>query len=280
MARTVIRRNRSIGGGILTLLGLALALLWLVPLAWAVDTAIKPETETTRLPLTWLPDTPTLDAFRKVFAEGGIPRWLFNSLVVAVGVTVLTLVLTTLAAYGFARTDFPGRRWLFWLVLAGIMVPPQALIVPLFDEMQALGLVDTYWGMILPQLAAPVMVFILKKFFDGLAREYEEAAELDGAGRLRVFWHVVLPMSRPVLAAVAVFTFVTTWNNFLWPFIVVSDPQLMTVPVGLGNVQGSYGLRYAQLMASALVGGLPLVVLYAVLQRHVIRGVADAGLKG
>jgi multiple sugar transport system permease protein len=140
--------------------------------------------------------------------------------------------------------------------------------------------VDTYWGMILPQLAAPVMVFILKKFFDGLPREYEEAANLDGASRLRIFWSVVLPMSRPVLAAVAVFTFVTTWNNFLWPFIVISDPSLMTVPVGLGNVQSSYGLRYAQLMASALIGGAPLIVLYAILQRHVIRGVADAGLKG
>jgi multiple sugar transport system permease protein len=274
------RRHRSLGGTALTVLGLALALLWLIPLAWALDTAIKPESETTRVPLTWLPDVFTLDAFRSVFTEGGIQRWLFNSVIVAVGVTVLTLVLASLAAYGFSRTDFPGRRWLFWLVLAGIMVPPQALIVPLFDEMQALDLVDTYWAMILPQLAAPVMVFILKKFFDGLPREYEEAADLDGASRIRIFWHVVLPMSRPVLAAVAVFIFITTWNNFLWPFIAVTDPDLMTVPVGLATVQSSYGLRYAQLMASALLGGLPLIVLYAILQRHVIRGVADAGLKG
>jgi multiple sugar transport system permease protein len=280
MTTTARRRHWSLGGGVLTVTGLALALLWLIPLAWAVDTAVKPEDETTRVPLRWIPEVFTLDAFRSVFAQGDIQRWLLNSTVVAVGVTVLTLALASLAAYGFSRTDFPGRRWLFALVLAGIMVPTQALIVPLFDEMQALGLVDTYWGMILPQLAAPVMVFILKKFFDGLPREYEEAADLDGASRLRIFWSVVLPMSRPVLAAVAVFTFVTTWNNFLWPFIVVSDPDLMTVPVGLANVQSSYGLRYAQLMASALMGGLPLIILYAILQRHVIRGVADAGLKG
>src|SRR5690606_8411387 len=111
------------------------------------------------------------------------------------------------------------RRWLFAAVLAGIMVPPQVLIVPLFDEMRALGLVDTYWGMILPQLVAPAMVFILKKFFDGIPRDYEEAAELDGASRLRIFWSVVLPMSRPILAAVGIFTFISAWNNFLWPFI-------------------------------------------------------------
>jgi multiple sugar transport system permease protein len=280
MSGTTVRRRWSVGGAILTAIGLALALLWLVPLAWALDTAIKPEDQTTTIPLRWIPETFTLDAFRSVLDAGDVPRWLLNSLVVAIGVTVLTLALASMAAYGFSRLIFPGQRWLFVLVLAGIMVPPQALIVPLFAEMQALGLVDTYWGMILPQLAAPIMVFILKKFFDGLPREYEQAAELDGASRFRIFWSIVLPMSRPVLATVAVFTFVTAWNNFLWPFIAVSDPDLMTVPVGLANVQSSYGLRYAQIMASALLGGLPLIVLYAFLQRHVIRGVGNAGIRG
>lgn len=274
------RRRWSLGGGILTGLGVALGLLWLVPIAWAVDTAIKPEAETTKIPLTWIPKVFTLEAFRSVFKQGDVPLWLVNSVIVAVVVTLLTLALTSLAAYGFARTRFPGRGWVFAVVLAGIIVPPQVLIVPLFDEMQALGLVDTYLGMILPQLAAPMMVFILKSFFDGLPREYEDAASIDGAGRLRIFWSVVLPMSRPVLAAVGIFTFITTWNNFLWPFIVVTDPDLMTVPVGLATVQSSYGLRYAQVMASAILGGLPLVIIYAFMQRQVIRGVGDAGLKG
>lgn len=273
-------RHWTVGGGILTGLGVALGLVWLVPMAWALDTALKPESETTNIPLEWIPDTWTLEAFRSVFDQGDVPLWLFNSVVVSVLVTILTLALTSLAAYGFARTRFPGRKWVLALVIAGIIVPPQVLIVPLFDEMQALGMVDTYWGMILPQLAAPMMVFILKSFFDGIPREYEDAASMDGAGRLRIFWSVILPMSRPVLAAVGIFTFITSWNNFLWPFIVTTDPDLMTVPVGLATVQSSYGLRYAQVMASALLGGLPLVVVYAFLQRHVIRGVADAGLKG
>ncbi|PSL05228.1 carbohydrate ABC transporter membrane protein 2 (CUT1 family) [Haloactinopolyspora alba] len=257
-----------------------LAVVWLIPLAWALSTSLKPEAETTRIPLSLLPSTVTVDAYTSVLSNGDIVRWFWNSTVVSVLVTVLTLVVSVLAAYGFSRTRFPGRSVLFAIVVAGILVPPQVLIVPLFDEMVTLGLVDTYWGIALPQVVAPIMVFILKKFFDGVSRDYEDAARVDGASRLRIVWSVILPMSKPILVAVAIFTFIQAWNNFLWPFIVTTDPQMMTIPVGLANVQGSYGLRYAQVMASAVLGGLPLLVVYALFQRHVIRGVGDAGIKG
>jgi multiple sugar transport system permease protein len=257
-----------------------LALLWLVPLLWAIDTSLKPEPETTQTPITWLPGAPTIDAYRSVLDQGSILRWFLNSTIVACLVTTLTLVVSTLAAYGFSRTTFPGRRVLFGILIAGILVPPQVLIVPLFQEMTGLGLVDTYWGIVLPQVVAPVMVFVLKKFFDGVSRDYEDAARVDGATRLRIVWSVMVPMSRPVLGAVAIFTFIGAWNNFLWPFIVTTDPAMMTIPVGLANVQGSYGLRYAQIMASAVLGGLPLLVVFALFQRQVVRGVGDAGIKG
>ncbi|MFC4585404.1 carbohydrate ABC transporter permease [Sphaerisporangium corydalis] len=256
-----------------------IALLWLTPLLWAVDTALKPESDTTRIPVTWW-GAFTFDAFRKVFAESDLARWFLNSTVVAVGVTVLVLLTASMAAYGFSRTAFRGRRALFGIVIAGIMVPPQVLVVPLFREMLGLGLVDTYWAMILPQVAAPAMVFILKKFFDGLPRELEEAARVDGASPWRLYWQVVLPLSRPVLAAVGIFTFILTWNNFFWPFLAVSDPDLMTIPVGLATIQSSYGLRYAQIMASAVLGGLPLLVAYVFFQRDIIRSVAHTGLSG
>jgi multiple sugar transport system permease protein len=257
-----------------------IAALWLAPLAWAVDTALKPEAETTQVPVTWIPSTFTLDAFNIVLGQGDLIRWFINSTIVTVAVTALVLFVSSMAAYGFSRTEFRGRRLLFALTLAGIMVPPQALIVPLFREMQALGMVDTYWALILPQVAVPAMVFILKKFFDGLPRETEDAARVDGASTWRVYWNIVLPLSRPVLAAVGVFTFITTWNNFLWPFVVISDPSLMTVPVGVGSVQGTYGLRYAQIMASAILGGLPLLIAYVFFQRQIIRSVAHTGLTG
>ncbi|MCG5219788.1 carbohydrate ABC transporter permease [Streptosporangium sp. KLBMP 9127] len=257
-----------------------IAVLWLTPLLWAVDTSLKPEGETTLVPLTWFSDNFSVEAFQRVFAQSDMLRWFLNSTVVAVGVTALVLATASLAAYGFSRTDFRGKRLVFGVVVAGIMVPPQVLVVPLYDEMLALGLIDTYWAMILPQVAAPAMVFILKKFFDGIPRELEEAARVDGASILRIFWQVVLPLSRPVLSAVGIFTFIFTWNNFFWPFLAVSDPDLMTIPVGLATIQSSYGLRYAQIMASAVLGGLPLLVAYVFFQRNIIRSVAHTGLSG
>jgi multiple sugar transport system permease protein len=249
-----------------------LAVIWLVPLAWALDTALKPESETTRIPVSWFVDGMGLTAFGRALADGSLLTWLGNSLLVGVAVTVLTVAVTSLAAYGLSRTRFRGRGVVLALLVAGIVVPPQVLIVPLFAEMAGLGLADTYWALILPQVVLPAMVYVLKKFFDGVPRELEEAA-VDGAGRLRVYWSLMLPLARPALAAVAIFTFVTTWNNFLWPFVAVSDPHLMTFPVGLATVQSSYGVRYAQVLAAALLGGLPLVALFLAFQRQLVTAI-------
>ncbi len=272
------QRTSRIGTTIALVIAAALAALWLIPLLWAVDTSFKPESETTRVPLDWIPSQFTLDAYRQVIAAGQIGQWMLNSAITAAVVTVLVVLLSSMAAYGFARTRFRGRKVLFALVIAGIVVPPQVLVVPLFAEMVSLGLVDTYWGIILPQVAAPIMVYILKKFFDALPRELEEAALIDGASRLRIYWQVVMPLSRQVLAAVAIFTFVITWNNFLWPFVVATDPDTMTLPVGLATVQTTYGVRYAQIMATVVLGALPLLVVFVLFQRQIVRGIAHTGL--
>jgi multiple sugar transport system permease protein len=257
-----------------------LAAVWLVPLAWAVATALKPEAETTTIPVEWIASTITLEGFRSTLGSGNLPRWFFNSLITASAVTAITVLLSSLAAFGFSRTRFRGKNVLFWLILAGIMVPGQILIIPLFTEMQALRLVDSYWGIILPQVASPVAVFIFKQFFDGIPRDLEEAATLDGASRLRVYWQIWMPLARSAIAAVAIFTFVGAWNNFLWPFIVTTDPNLMTLPVGLSQVQTSYGIRYAQIMASAVLAGLPLLVVFLFFQRQIVQGIAGTGIKG
>ncbi|MEU8892313.1 carbohydrate ABC transporter permease [Streptomyces sp. NPDC048442] len=275
------RRPRWTPGRVgMLVVALVLVVVWVVPIAWALATSLKPEGETTKTPLEWIGSTLTLDAYRQVWKSGDLGQWMFNSAYISVVTTLLTVVLCAMAAYGFARTDFRGKRILYGLVLAGIMVPPQVLIAPLFAEMVSLGLVDTYWGVILPQVAVPAMVFILVKFFDGVPRELEEAAFVDGAGRWRVFWTIVMPLSRPILAAVAIFTFISTWNNFLWPFLVTTDPGGMTLPVGLVNVQSSYGVRYAQMMASVVIAGLPLLVVFALFQRQIVRGIAHTGLAG
>ncbi|WP_326799396.1 carbohydrate ABC transporter permease [Streptomyces sp. NBC_01808] len=275
------RRPRWTRGRVAMLLAaLVLAAAWVLPLAYALATSLKPMGEEVETPLTWIGSSVTFDAYDKVWAAGDIPRWMLNTLYISVMTTLLTVLLCAMAAYGFARTEFRGRKVLYAVVLAGIMVPPQVLMAPLFAEMAALGLVDTYWGVILPQVAVPAMVFILVKFFEGVPRELEEAAFCDGAGRWRVFFTIVLPLSRPVLAAVSIFVFIHTWNNFLWPFLVTTDPNGMTLPVGLVNIQSSYGVRYSQVMASLVMAGLPLLVVFAVFQRQIVRGVAHTGLAG
>jgi len=270
-------KRKFTNSGIFAIL-LVLTILWLTPLAWALDTALKPESETTIFPLTWLSSHFTLQAFASTLSTSDLPRWYFNSILTSVVISLVTVVLASMAAYAFSRIPFRGRGVLFWIILAGIMIPGQVLIVPLFALMQSFGFVDTYQGIILPQIASPFAVFIFKQFFDGIPRDYDEAALMDGASRLRVYWQVLIPLARPAVATVAILTFVAAWNNFIWPFIVITDTKMMTIPVGLATVQTSYGIRYAQIMASALLGGLPAVIIFLFFQRQIVEGLAG-GLK-
>ncbi len=273
-------RDRLMGWMAFALLLLA-AIVWLIPIAWVVDTALKTESDTTTVPVTWIPPSGfTLESFWQILSAGNMLRWYFNSFLTSSIITLMVVLLASLAAFGFSRVAFRGSNFLFFMIVAGIVIPPQVLIVPLFIEMQALGLVDTYWGIILPQMAAPIAVFIFKQFFDGIPHELEDAARVDGASRLRVYWQIWMPLSRPAIAAVAIFIFVLSWNNFLWPFIVVTNTDMMTIPVGIATVQSSYGVRYADIMASAVLAGLPLVIVFLFFQRQIVQGIANTGLKG
>ncbi|MEV4998212.1 carbohydrate ABC transporter permease [Streptomyces niveus] len=302
MPREVARRRRGGGEGgagaggrgwhpmlgagllprVLSVLALILmAGVWLVPLAWGVNTSFKSEVDASAAGGDWIPAGGfTLAAYREIFAQGNLPVWALNSLLIGVAVTVLTVVVSALAAYALSRGLFRGRRALLAVTVASIMVPPQILIVPLFRQMLVMNLVDTYAAVILPQVVAPVMVFILKKFFDAVPRELEEAARIDGAGSVRIFVSVILPLSRPILAAVSIFVFITTWNNFLWPFIITSDPTLMTLPVGLSSVKDSYGLQNAQASAASVLAAVPLLVVFMLFQRQIVKSVATTGLGG
>jgi multiple sugar transport system permease protein len=259
---------------------LVFALIWLVPIAWAINTALKPNAETTRVPVTWLIENPTLDSFRAVLEQGDMVNWLATSFITSAVITFLTVVTASMAAYTLSRMRFPGQKYVFVLILAGIMIPGQVLIVPQFRQMELLGLLNTYWAVILPQVPAAIAVFIFKQFFDGIPRELEDAARTDGASPWRVYRRIIVPLSRPAIAAVSIFTFIWSWNNLLWPLLVLTNPDLMTVPVGLATVQGSYGIRYADIMASAVIGGLPLLAVFLLFQRHIVEGIAGTGLKG
>ena len=258
-----------------------LALLWALPLLWAMSTALRSEEETVLPQLHWLPLEWTGAAFSKMLAAGNIPAWVFNSAVVALAVTALTVAISIMAAYAFSQLRFRGRRLLFWLAMLAFMLPFEALLIPLFRLMFKLGMIDTYAGLILPQVVSPVVIYVFKQFFDAIPGDFREAAVLDGASPARVLWHVYLPLGGNIVWAMAIVVFMGAWNNFLWPFIVVTSPQMMTIPLGLTQTQDAFGVRYAQQMAAALLGALPVALAYLMFQRRVTHGfLAATGLKG
>ncbi|WP_243229501.1 carbohydrate ABC transporter permease [Microbacterium sp. CIAB417] len=260
---------------------LLMAIGWLLPFLWAVATAFKTETDAASGDPSWIGASgPTVEAFAAILSQGNVYIWAFNSLWTSAAVTAITLAISALAAYAFSRLDFTGRKWLFAVIIASIVVPPQVLIIPLFYQMLTFNMIDTYWGLILPQVVAPAMVFILKRFFDAIPIELEDAARVDGASRLRIFWSIVLPLSRPILASVAIFVFIGAWNNFLWPFLVINDTTLMTLPVGLQTVISAYGVQYAQVMAQAVLAALPLIIVFIIFQKQIVKGVATSGFGG
>jgi multiple sugar transport system permease protein len=258
---------------------IALALLWLVPVAWTVDTSVKAENATIIIPATWDVPKVTFSAYGAVFSATDIGRWYINSAVVAILVTAFTVLTASMAGYALSRRQFRGKTFWYAAILAGIMIPPQALIVPLFREFQVVHLINTYWALVLPQVPAPISVFIFKKFFDGIPIELEQAAEVDGASWWTAYRRIALPLARPAVAAVAIFTFVWTWNNFLWPFLAATSQTMMTLPTGLGTVVSGVGIIFALQMASAVLGALPLVFVFLLGQRYIVEGVAGTGLK-
>ena len=273
-------RGPSLGRAIrYVVLGVAVV-IWLAPFAWALATSLKPDSETTVAPVSWFATKQTLDAYRTVFGNGQITRWWFNSLVTSTVITAGTILFASMAAFAFSRIRYRGAGVLQWLVLAGLIVPFQALIVPLFQEMKSFGLADNYLGIILPQIAAPIAVLVFKRAFDAIPADLEESALIDGASPWRIYWQIWMPLSRATIAAVGIFTFVLAWNNFIWPFVITSERDLMTVPVGLATVNAGYGALYAQQMALAILGALPVLVAFLLFQRQIVQGIANTGIKG
>jgi multiple sugar transport system permease protein len=257
------------------------AVLWLLPTLWALRTSLVSNATASLGAEAVLKDTnPTRHSYSVLLQSGDIWNWYVASAVTSVLTVVLTVLFASMAGYVLSRMQFRGRWLVFMLVVLGIMVPTQVLIVPIFRELSAMHLLNTYWSVILPQVPAVVAVFIFKQFFDGLPREMEEAARIDGAGPWRIYRSIVMPMSTPVISAVGILTFVTVWNNLILPLYTLTNPKLMTIPVGLATVQGSYGQRLADIQASAILGALPLVILYFFFQRRIVEGFAGSGVKG
>ena len=268
-------------GNLLLALMAVLTVLWLLPAFWVLVMSFKPNAELMRSTAGFLPIPFTIENYANLLAVSSTPNWLMNSLIVAFGMTALTLIVSSLAGYAFARIEFPGRRVLFALVLTGLMVPEQAVFIPLHVMFASLDLHNTHAALLLPHVAVPMGVFVMTQFFRAVPRELEEAAELDNAGRLKIFTRIMLPLSFPALTTLGLFTFMYAWNDFLWPLVSATDASMYTVTVGLASIQGNFAQSegLGSVMASAVFASAPIVLIYLIFQKYIVRGVAMGNSK-
>ncbi|MEU7983841.1 carbohydrate ABC transporter permease [Streptosporangium canum] len=276
------RDIRSLRRALLHLVLAVIAALYLSPLVYMLSTSFKTREGAGSTDPQWVPAPATLDAYREILGSPDSPilTWFLNSLVAATGHAVLVLVTAAPAAYALARLRFRGRSAIFATVVATLFVPPVVLLIPNFLIVNELSWVDSLPAVIIPAAAGAFGVFFLRQFFVTLPGELEEAAELDGCNRWQIFVTIALPLARPALVTLFLLSFLTNWNDFLWPIYVLLSPESLTLPAGLGNFQGANNIRYDLLMAGAVIASLPVIVLYLVAQRWVIEGISRSGLKG
>jgi multiple sugar transport system permease protein len=269
-------RTGRIGSQLLLGGVILLALAWVAPLLWVLALSFKPnDLLMARTDVLFSPPF-TARNYLDILHTSSLLRWLWNSAVVSLGQTALILVLASLAGYGFARTNFPGKRVVFAVVLAGLAVPEQAIVIPLHRMFAQAQMHNTYSALILPRLAAPFGVYLMTQYFKAIPLEIEEAALLDNASRLKIFFRVVLPLSLPAQATLAIFSFLNAWNDYLWPLISASRPDMYTLTVGLASTQTNFaqaeGIGF--LMAQAIFAGLPVFIIYLFFQKYIVAAVA------
>ena len=259
-----------IAGGIVTLF----------PLLWMVSASFMASGEAVTFPPHLVPKIPTLDQYRQLFVRLNLGQAFFSSSIVSIAVTLFSLLFNSMAGYAFAKLRFQGRERLFGLLLSALVIPAQVGMLPLFLMMKTLHLVNTYWGVIIPSLASVFGIFLIRQFMLSVPQELLEAARIDGAGEFRIYWSVILPLARPILATLAIFTFMTTWNDFMWPLIVLSGQSHYTLPVSIASLVGEHAQDVELMMAGSVVTVLPVLLLFLMLQRYYIAGLMVGSVKG
>ncbi len=275
-------RQFSIGT---TLLYIALvfgALITLMPTVYMFSQAFTPEDQTMRWPIRWIPETPTVGNFQRIFNDPTLPviRWFLNSMLVASSVTALVLFICSLTAYAYARLEFPGRDVIFFLLLTSLMIPGAVTFIPNFLLMRNLGWLDSYHGLIWLHGANVFGVFLLRQHFMSVPKELEEAAVMDGAGRFRIYWQIALPLVSSAMVALGIFTFLGNWNDLFWPLVILSDRTRLTLPVGLQVLGGGNYVQRGVTMAAAALATTPPLILYAIFQRRIVAGITLTGMGG
>ena len=255
------------------------ALIALVPFLYVILTSIKETRTLFSYPPKWIPDDPTTINYRKLISEHPYERWLFNSFFVASVVTVIKVVIDSMAGYAFAKMRFSGRDGLFLLVLMTLMIPFSATLIPLYIIVRELHMTNSYWGLILPPLASPIGIFMMRQFIESLPNDLENAARLDGCSEFQIYRKVILPLVKPGLVVLSVFTFMNQWTSYLWPLVVNTKPEMMTLTVGIQSLRSLFTVDWGILSAGAVLSMLPLVLVFVFLQRYFIAGSIAGALK-
>ncbi|MDR6665240.1 carbohydrate ABC transporter permease [Rhizobium sp. 1399] len=272
--------GKTIGNALLLILTLVIACTWAFPIYWAIVTSIKPEQDVVNK-TTLFPDVFNFSAYYYALFETKLSTWYLNSIVTSVSVTVVVIFISVMCAYALSQIVFPGRKLLYGIILASFMVPSQALVISQFVLMHKLNLINTWGGIILPQLIVPVVVIVYKQFFDSVPKELREAAKLDGCGEFQILFKLYLPLNWGITTALAIITYIMAWNAFLWPFLVTNSDDMMTITVGITQTRDAFGVKYARDMAVAILAAMPVAVAYLLFQKRVTQALMlSSGIKG
>ena len=272
--------RRRLGQAGYYIISILLAVLALIPFLWMISTSLKSRGALMSIPIEWIPAEPALDAYTEVFSRFPFLRTIGNSLFISVAFTLITLVSASMAAFAFAKLRFRGSGVILSIYIATMMIPTQVTMIPLFVVMNRLGLIDSYASVILPSMFKPFAVFLLVQQMKTIPNDYLDAARIDGAGLFHIYFRVALPLCIPTLATLAVTTFMESWNDYLWPLLMLTDRNKMTLPIALSTLNGQYNTEYNVLMAGSLISMIPIVVIYIAAQKQFRAGLMAGGIKG
>lgn len=268
------------GSVVLTVLSAVLAVIFLAPLVWAFFVSLQHEGKQITGVLSWFSPPYTFRNYPDLIIGSDVAKWLFNSVLVAVIVTVLTIIFSAMAAYALAKIKFVGRNKLYFYFLLGLMVPGEATIVPLFITANGLHLIDSYAGLLLPSVAVSMNLIIMVTFFKGIPDSLIEAARIDGAGELIIFARIMMPLSKAVLSTISIFAFIGSWNNYLWPLLCAMDSSKFTLPVGIPIFAGTYTVDYVKPMTANMIASIPAIIIYFIFEKQIVQGITMSGVKG
>ncbi len=265
---------------IIMMISLFIACVFLIPIAWSLACSLKTEGMKITSAFDWFAPPYTLENYPSVIFSSSVSTWFINSMFNAFMSVVLTILVTSLAAYPIAKLNFKGKSWLFLFFTIGLIVPGEATILPLFIITNQLGLLDSYAGMILPSVAVSMNLIIISSFFSGIPNEMIEAAKIDGANHWIIYLHVIIPLAKTVLVTVSIFAFMASWNNYLWPLLCAINDSMFTLPVGIPTFAGTYTIDYVRPMTANMVASVPAIILYLIFEKRIVKGVSLSGIKG